>query len=442
MLCLAVYYLSLRYLTGSPEMPQTIVETSGGKLTIMKPIVNPVETPKDWEIAGKVTIGKTDDRRGLGYTGQRKITQNSLGALHVAYRNKFEGNQEIFVPLVRKDSDGDFLVSGSAKPIYTFGEDSVQRVPSVAVDKSNTVHVVWYGLSDNDDSQDEGRQVYYAASKDFGKTWSTAKNISKVEGYDDEDYWQEHPYILSVGDDELYVVWEGKDKANEEQQTKMVISLDGGSTWSKWKNVQLTPNNTQSRPTMVRDDLGSLHLFAYSSVGADTQQIVHSVSQDRGENWTKWQAISVPKEDSRHASVVYANQKIYVAWRASTSGKAVIRYSVFDKNSWSKPSVVVNSSSNQFFPSIGSNVSGDIAVTWMESPESGDLPKDDPEDGTSYIAILDNSKNSFETGFKLENASLIYPSLPANSFTDDFYIVSLAPAADKQYEVVLHILTH
>ena len=423
-------------------MSQTIVKTSGGKLTIMKPVINPVETPREWEIAGKVTVGTTDDRRGLGYTGQRKITQNSLGVLHVAYRNKFEGNQEIFVPLVRKGSDGKFLVSGNTKPIYTFGEDSVQRVPSVAVDKSNYVHAVWYGLSDTDSSADEGRQVYYSFSKDFGKNWSSAKNISRVEGYDDDDYWQEHPYILSAGDSELYVVWEGKDKANEEQQTKMVASYDGGSTWSKWKNVQLTPNNTQSRPTMIMDDSGLLHLFVYSSFESNTQQIMHAVSSDKGGNWTKWQPISVPKEDSRHVSVVYANQKVYAAWRAGVNGKSIIKYSILDKDAWSKPSVVVGSSNNQFFPSIGSNVSGDIAVTWMESAESGELPKDDPEDGTSFVAILDTSKNTFETGFKLESTALIYPSLPANSFTDDFYIVSLAPAGDKKYTVVLHILTH
>ena len=427
-------------------MSQTIVKTGGGRLTITKPIINPVvnsvEAPREWEIAGKVLVGTTDDRKGLGYTGQRKITQNSLGALHVAYRNKFDGNQEIFVPLIRKGSDGAFLVSGNTKPIYEFGDDAVQRVPSIAVDKSNYVHVVWYGLSNSDSSYDEGRQVYYSVSKDFGKTWSNAKNISRVDGYDDEDYWQEHPYILTAGDSELYVVWEGKDKANEEQQTKIVKSLDGGATWSNWKNLQATPNNTQSRPTMIMDDSGILHLFVYSSVGAKTQQIMHSTSTNRGDSWSQWKPISVSGEDSRHVSVVYANQQVYIAWRAGVANKSVVKYATLSRGIWSKPTTVMDSSNHQFFPSIGSNVSGDIAVTWMEHSESSEFPKDDPESGTSFVAILNSSKNTFDTAFRLEDTATIYPSLPANSFTDDFYIVSLAPKAEDEFSVVLHILTH
>ncbi|KKQ51722.1 MAG: hypothetical protein US70_C0014G0025 [Parcubacteria group bacterium GW2011_GWD2_38_11] len=361
----------------------------------------------------EIKIDEIEDERGLGYSGQRKIVVDKNGDVFVAYRKKYEGKSEIFVAKVFSDKN-EWKISGTENPISAVDRDSDQRVPSIAVDNKNNIHVVWYG-SDTI-SQTNNRQIKYSKSQDGGTSWTVWKNISFVDGYDKkDDYWQEHPYLLVGANGELFAVWEGKDKENKHQQIKFSKSIDDGETWNSWKNIKATPENTQSRPTLVQSKAGRLLLFAYSSIGSENgnQQVVFSWSDNGGDDWSDWEIISDPSYDSRHVSATMDNKdNLHLVWRSQKSSEpSAILYRSLRGGSWSEIKEVAFSNRYQFFPSIGGTENGKINITWMESEKKSNLPTENPEGGKIYRTVL-NSNEFFKPIEISKGNNNLYPHIP------------------------------
>lgn len=421
-IALVVFVVYRNISSKSIDSPISFSNISNRVEEIMNPIS--VEEPSEETLAGTIKIGDTKDPKAMGYTGQDKVAVNSEGEVFVAYRAEGEDDYEIFVSKIK---DGKLE---SAKQITDSG-DKTQRVPSIAIDSSDVIHVTWYGLTSN---EEEGRQVKYTKSTDNGKTWSDPVIPSLVEGWKEDDYWQEHPQILVEGNN-LYIVWEGKDGDNEEQQVKFTKSSDGGKTWTKWKNVKGNPDNTQSRPYLVLDSNNNLNLFMYSSRESDSQQIWHSVSSDKGETWSEWKKVSEGLGDSRHASAAVSNGKIFLVWRSESNDKSQIYFSTYS-GSWVKPELISQSSDYQFFPVVGVNKSNDVAVTWVENSDESEFPRDDPENAKGYFAFFNSSTNKFENK-TLIGDSVYYPHIPVkNNFDNNFY-VAYEQGQDKKFEIKL-----
>jgi hypothetical protein len=390
----------------------------------------------------EMTIDTVSDSRALGYAGQRKIVKDGLGNIFIGYRKDYKKNAEIFVAEVSSNSNVLHL-SGTEKPIAVVGQNNDQRVPSLAVDAKNTVHAVWYG-SDTPNAKNN-RQVKYTRRTSASGKWEGWRNIAYVSGYDDDEYWQEHPMLLAGKKGTLYVVWEGKDEQNKKQQIKFAKSDNAGTIWSKWKNIEPTKNNTQSRPTMIEDGSGNLFLFMYSSQGTenDLQQIQYASSSDKGETWTPWQLISDPAFDARHISATVDDTgKIHVAWRAKTSqdGPAQIIYRTFSANRWSDNLTVFPSGNFQFFPSIGVTNSGIVYVTWMENTDASEFPRENPAGGTGLVAFIKNGKFQTPQALSAQNG-VLYPNVSEK--TDDENIIPFLYAqtkSDNQFELRLKFL--
>jgi hypothetical protein len=381
-----------------------------------------------------------DDSKALGYTGQQKIAVDSLGNIYITYRKKYQGAYELFVTKSVPLGSGAYATSGTSVPISVVGKDATQRVSSLAIAPDDTISVTWYGL--DPDAEDLGRQIKYSQSADHGKTWTRWRNIAVVSGYDGEDYWQEHPEV-TVANDYIFIVWEGKDAANEEQQIKFTRSDDGGSTFSPWKNVQPTPKNTQSRPSIVVDEDGWLHLFMYSSqsVSTDVQQIWHSVSKDNGDTWSGWENVSRSDTDARHVSAVVAKGAMLTVWRqqGATGEPAQLFFSVYSHAVWSRPTLLRSSSRYQLFPSLGRNKDG-VFVAWVETPDSADVPRDNPGGSFGYIAHYDQATQQFSPPIPITlKQEVLYPHITTSDL-GSIYVVYEKEESGK-YGVMLTTLT-
>jgi len=365
------------------------------------------------QLPGEVTVDNTEDSRGIGYSGQRKIAYDKKGNVYVAYRKKYGKRYEVFVSRISRQTDSS--VTGFAMPIADVQAAS-QRVPSIAVDSKGTIHAVWYG-SDTA-GQDADRQIKYVRSNDQGKTWTSWRNISYVSGFSSKEIqWQEHPSLLVGHDDALYVVWEGKDAQNGNQQIKFSRSDNGGNSWSSWKNAEPSQTNTQSRPSLIEDPKGDLYLFAYSSEGngfGDLQQVQYAVSTDKGGTWSPWQVVSDPLIDSRHASATIGpNGVIHIAWRgglSNGSGPSQVFYRSFRNGQWGSIISVAASSSYQFFPSIGTDDAGNVFVAWMENNDPSAFPKEDPQSGQGYVSFM--RSGVFQPPVFLGQNGGFYPNVP------------------------------
>lgn len=384
-----------------------------------------------------VLIDSTEDMKALGFSGQKKIAQDSKGNIFVAFRKKFNEVYEIFVVRIKKNGFESKLVNGKGEPI-TNVSGAHQRNPSIAIDKKDNIHVVWYGAQSQDKINQ--RQIKYSNSQNQGHSWSEWINISLVEGYKGESLWQEHPDIIAARNGDLYVVWEGRDKDNEKQQIKLSKSSDLGKTWSEWKNIQPTLRSAQSRPTILEDSKNRLHVFMYSSQNSSIHQIWYSSSSDKGETWSKWKNISRSLVDSRHVSAaIDSKDRIYVVWRQPSGIELLtqIYYSVLDNNQWSRPTLVHSSSTFQFFPSIGVDVSDNIYASWMEASGSSNFPNDDPKIAHSYLAFYDEKTKSFKVK-KLINklSNTYYPVISPHSREEKQILVGFLEE-NRTYEIYL-----
>lgn len=335
----------------------------------------------------EAVITTQEDIATLGYSGQRKIVDDNKGNFYVTYRKNFKGYYQIFVSKVATSSSG-WMISGDTAPITVVEGKIHQRVPSIAIDSKGVLHVAWYG-SDSPKYKDD-RQVKYSRSLDSGKTWSQWINIAPVPGYSGGRFWQEHPNILVGKDNTLYAVWEGKDLRNKNQQIKFTRSLDGGNSWSSWINIKEVPGGAQSRPTIVQDSTGRLHIIMYSTLGSgNLPQIQYSYSDDGGIKWSNWENISNPLFDSRHISVAVDKQDIlHVVWRSqSGEGKpSQIFYTSLSGGEWTKLTRVSPSRKFQFFPSLAVDTENIPYVIWMESSKGYGFPREAPEKGKIYFS--------------------------------------------------------
>jgi hypothetical protein len=368
---------------------------------------------------------ETDDNKSLGYTGQNKMAIDSKDNLYFTYRQKVEGQYEIFVAKVDKNSQVVFN-----KPVTSLS--STQRVSSIAIDYQDNIHLVWYGLDTEEENL--GRQIKYIKSTNGGETWSDPVNIGPVLGYQQEDYWQEHPQISTYLKD-IYIVWEGKDTGYENQQIKFAHSKNQGNSWSTYQNIvpqevieATAKPASQSRPSITIDSKGNLHLIFYSTLGGNTQQIRYAYSQDKGESWTSPASIS-PQEniDARHTTTAYLKDKIIAVWRQGTrdkdDGPSQIYYSILNlnENNWTKPTIVHETKNFQYFPAITTN--GDTAIiSYMETPNDGGYPNEDPEPSTIYLTKLGLSDLKITEPLTIDTNSA-YPHLTLNIEKNIFYLI-------------------
>lgn len=366
-------------------------------------------------LSENILIDTTQDIKALGYTGQRKVASDKIGNFYTAYRKKYNGNYEIFVAKLSK-AEGSWKISGNNNPVSVVGLKNDQRVPSIAIDNSDTLHVVWYGSDDPKNS--DNRQIKYSRSSDHGETWSPWRNISFVEGYEkDFSMWQEHPSIISGKNGLLFAVWEGKDAENKKQQIKFSRSSDGGDTWTKWQNINATPENTQSRPSIIQDSKGKLYIIMYSSHGSenDTQQIMYTSSLDDGNTWNNWTAISDIRFDSRHASAAMdKNDNLHILWRAPILENGTINImhlKIAPDGKMNEIKTIASSQGYQFFPTISTDKSGRIFASWMETNMKSEFPKEDPFQGNIMVYHTDNKGEFTFLDKKILNG--LYPNLPS-----------------------------
>lgn len=366
-------------------------------------------------------IDETQNSKAMGYTDSRKIVRDSHGNLYVAYRKKYklfyETAYHIFVAK-STDNGASWHILNGGQPIENVG-DYNQRVPAIAIDQTDALHVVWYGPDDATANDDEN-QIKYVRSLDGGLTWSAWRNITRVAGYRGQALWQEHPTIYIDRDNRIYIVWEGRDDwYAQAAQIKLTQSRDGGLSWTPWLNVAPS-NHSHSRPALVSTG-DQLYLFAYGNRGG-VQQILYASSTDGGTHWSRWRPVAPSGQDQRHvAAAVDAVGHLHIVWRqppfvasATLKAKTQIYYATFDGTGWSAPVHVGSQMGGaQTYPSITVDAEQMVWITWSETTDSYDFPNDAPTTGAVYYVVKNDLGWSKPTPYGGTGNNL-YPSLRRN----------------------------
>ena len=368
--------------------------------------------------AAPTLVDQTQQIKSMGYTDSRKVVRDRAGKLYVAYRKKFKLHHEtayhIFVA-TSPDNGHTWRVLNSNRPIADVG-DLNQRVPSIAIDRQDRLHVVWYG-PDATGSQREENQIKYVYSADGGATWSPWRNIAPVAGYGGQERWQEHPTIFISDEQTLYIVWEGRDEEyNRAAQIKLIQSHDGGQSWTSWLNLAPT-KYSRSRPSLVAKG-DRLYALAYGSRGG-LQQILYTISTDGGERWSAWLPVAASSQDQRHVSAAIDQRGlVHIVWRqppfraAQEDGRnSQIYYASFDGATWRTPvRVGAHGGAAQTYPSIAIDTEEMVWITWLETTEPYEFPNDAPTSGAVYY-VAKNEQGWSQPSLFGAGGNNLYPSL-------------------------------
>ncbi len=377
-------------------------------------------------------VDQTQNIKAMGYTDSRKIVRDSRSHLYIAYRKKYKLQEttayHIFVAK-SIDNGRHWHVLNDGRPIEAVN-DSNQRVPAIAIDDQDGLHVVWYG-PDPTTQTDAENQIKYTRSTDYGETWSDWQNIGVVPGYEGQALWQEHPTLFVDAANVLYVVWEGRDDwYTKAGQIKFTKSSNGGVSWTPWVNI--APSKySRSRPSLVaiqdesEGNVGEnrLYVFAYGSQSG-RQQILYAASVDGGSHWSRWQPIATSRQDQRHVSAAVDSMgTMHVVWRQlpfwaaqPQDTSAQIYYASFtgasmDGGKWSAPvRVGPQIGVDQTYPSIAVDHEHTVWITWLETTDPYDFPHDAPVSGTLYYVAKTATNWSSPITYATGNHNL-YPSL-------------------------------
>ena len=192
----------------------------------------------------------------------------------------------------RSDSEIFFAYSNDggitfSTPKNISNNTGLSAFPQIAVSGSN-VYAVWY-----DETSGNG-DIFFAASTDFGLTFSTPINISNNEG--DSSFgprFGESAGEIEVSGNNVYVVW--KDNTPGNYEIFIAVSIDAGQTFGPPKNISNNGGISEFQEIAI---LGQNVYVVWSDTTPGNPDIFITSSTDAGQTFGPPKNISNNEEIS------------------------------------------------------------------------------------------------------------------------------------------------
>jgi hypothetical protein len=180
--------------------------------------------------------------------------------------------------------------------------------PSLAVDASDGLHLVWTGLDPENSSE---AQIKYCHSTDGGGHWSPWESVAAISGHT-----QYRPTVEVDRTGRVHVAWWGPDEHHSPYQVK--YSFRHGDAWAPWRNIGPSTTAWKVNPSLMVDRTNNLFLTCQGTAsGWVDPQIFLARSTDRGETWAAWLNISKTKGYRHYDSSIVQDvgDTLYCVWR-------------------------------------------------------------------------------------------------------------------------------
>jgi len=352
------------------------------------------------------TLMPVAETRAIGYANNTRVLVDSTGTVSIAVRSK-HGSQ-FTIGLVRATvpwHDG-------KEPAVTWIEDrdtlpfsgAPQRVAAIAAARDGSIHMAWYGgMAGATD-----HQIHYARFT-TGKSTRIAEEGApfRMPGFEavaanaskPMELWQEHAAIAVGPDGTVHLAWEARDpyRRSSDGLPRPGIAYATRSPSGAWSvngaldrppYLQVDDKSGQSRPSILVDRAGLVHLLCYGAVGG-VQQILHGTCDGRG--FSGWRPVAPSSGDQRHAAgALDAQGRLHVAWREGVAqGGSAIFYSVREKDgSWRRSARLTPAGENASTPSVGVTDSS-VCIAWV-----------------AWDPGVKNSDGEVDNGFPADNSTV------------------------------------
>jgi hypothetical protein len=256
----------------------------------------------NWEI-----FYKRSTDAGLNWEPDLRITYDpavsytpslalSGSGLHIVWADMREGNYEIYYD---RSIDGGASWEGESQ----LTDDLSYSYESVVSASGSYVHVVWVNVDI------EGHyQIFYKHSPDGGITWATENWLS---GF----LWYSYNPSIAVSGSDVYVVW--NDDRDGNLEIYYIKSSDNGLTWGP--EIRLTNDPATSNLPSVAVSGSNVHIV-WEDFRDGNSEIYYKGSVDGGANWGDDIRITYDQGNSISPNLAVSNSVLHVVWQDSRSG--------------------------------------------------------------------------------------------------------------------------
>jgi hypothetical protein len=350
-------------------------------------LIQPISA-QTWTAAKRLTWTSGDSEHPA-------VAVDSGNTIHVVYRDDISGNFEIYY---KKSTDGG-LAWTTKRLTWTAG-DSFK--PAIALDSSNTIHVVW---SDNTAGNEE---IYHQRSTNGGVTWGSAKRLTWTAG----DSFR--PEIALDSYDTVHVVWTDDTLGWPNHEIYYRKSTDGGDTWVGTKRLTWNAGMSVS-PAIALDSINTIHVFWDDSTTGN-HEIYYKKSTDGGSTWGIAKRLTWNSGMSYSPVVVLdSSDNMNMVWYDITPGNFEIyfRRSIDGGTNWSAATRITWNTGSSFASDIAVDASGHINVAWEDdTPGNYEIYfKRSTNGGVSWSAakrLTWNAENSFSPEIAVDSSSNIH----------------------------------
>jgi ethanolamine utilization microcompartment shell protein EutL len=332
----------------------------------------------DWTTAQRLTWTSS-------YSYNPAIAMDSTYFLHVVWADYSPGTGEIYY---KRSTTGGMSWSPAERLTWT---SSTSDHPSVAVDSSNNVHVVW------EDYASGNWEIYHKKSTNGGATWTASQRLTWSPGN------TLLPVLTADSTGNLHLAWQQNETPGE-IEVYYKQSTDAGATWSTSQRLTWTSGWSTS-PALAVSASGVLHLVWNDSTSGNVE-VYYKKSTDGGAAWTASQRITwMMGLTASPAIAVSPSGQVNVVWEDTLrEGEIYYKKSTTGGVSWTTTKRLTWTSGLSQQPFLATDLAGTLYVVWGDnSPGNLELyGKKSTDAGTTWTTsqrLTWTSAESLTPGF-------------------------------------------